>query len=482
MNKAARLAEKDYDPDGGQVPEFLRKISYDQWRDIRYEREMALWKGSGLFQVEFFHPGFIYNRMVKINIIENSQITPVSFSPDVFHYGMNDFKDKVTANLGFAGFRVRFPINSAAVYDEFLVFLGASYFRAVGQGQSYGLSARGLAVNTALDSGEEFPWFREFWLEKPAKEAKTLTIYALLDSASLTGAYRFVVTPGLETRMEVWSKLYKRKDVGKLGIAPLTSMFLYGENMNQRPINDFRPEIHDSDGLLIAVAAEDWIWQPLINPKKLLVTSFDMKDPVGFGLIQRDLNFDHYQDLEAHYEQRPGAWISPRENWGKGRLELVQIPARHEWDDNIVCYWVPDDETVNQKEMVFSYDITWRLSNPAKQSKGVVVATRTAVPPDEDIKRFIIDFEGGQLNALPENTPLKAEVDIKGAELVGQTLQKNPKTKGWRLAIEVKPAEKGTLEKVLPNPADSALLELKAYLVRDNEVLTETWHYFTNAF
>ena len=87
---------------------------------------------------------------------------------------------------GFAGFRVQFATNWKA---DIAAFLGASYFRAVGDDtRQYGLSARGLAIDTAFARPEEFPRFTAFWFERPSRDAGTLTLYALLDSPSIAGA------------------------------------------------------------------------------------------------------------------------------------------------------------------------------------------------------------------------------------------------------------------------------------------------------
>lgn len=253
--------------------------------------------------------------------------------------------------------------------------------------------------------------------------------------------------------------------------------------MNRRPIDNFRPEVHDSDGLLIASRDGEQIWRPLVNPETLLVSSFELKDPVGFGLMQRDLNFDHYQDLEARYDLRPSAWIAPKEKWGKGKVELVQIPAKQEWDDNIVCYWVSDNAIQKQKETAFSYDVIWQLSRRHKESKGLVVATRTVLLPDNETRRFVIDFEGQQLKSLPADAPLKAEVNVKGAEIIEQHIQKNQITDGWRLVFDVRLKKEGPLERVLPDTTkNDPILDMRAYLIKMNEVLTETWSYLTNAF
>ena len=340
--RAKQLAASAYADPRGNVPRWLLDLNYDQYRDIRFRPERALWHDRKLpFSVQFFHPGFFYDRTVIIHVVSGSgAVSPVNFSPDQFDYGRNNFEGRVPQDLGYAGFRIHYPIKSTSYHDEVAAFLGASYFRAVGRDQVYGLSARGVAINTALSSGEEFPWFREFWLVQPAPGAQELTLYALLDSPSATGAYRFVVAPGPQTHVDVEMRLFPRTPLGKLGIAPLTSMFLHGEN-GAGEVADYRPEVHDSDGLLVSASSGEWLWRPLQNPQDLSVTSFELVSPRGFGLVQRDRDFDHYQDIEARPDLRPSAWVQPKGEWGAGRVELVEIPTRNDTNNNIVAYWVP---------------------------------------------------------------------------------------------------------------------------------------------
>ena len=334
--KAKKLAAKQFQDPRGQVPDWLLKLTYDQWRDVRFRPDRALWRDKKLpFQVQFFHPGLYYDRTVKLSTVDADGVKPLEFSPSNFDYGKNDFASKVPQDLGYAGFRLHYPIKKPDYHDEVIVFLGASYFRAVGRDQGFGLSARGIAIDTAESRGEEFPYFREYWLVRPSPTAKDMTLYALLDSPSLTGAYKFVVAPGEQTAVKVEVRLFLRNEVRKLGMAPLTSMFFHGENTN-RWFDDFRPEVHDSDGLMMAFASGEWLWRPLDNPKSLDVSAFETENPKGFGLIQRDRDFDHYQDLETRQEERPSVWIEPGEGWGPGRVELVEIPTNADIHDHIV--------------------------------------------------------------------------------------------------------------------------------------------------
>jgi glucans biosynthesis protein len=471
--KAKRLAEQPFqEPES--VPDFLLKTTYDQWRDIRYKPEKALWHAEKLpFEVQFFHPGSLYNRTVSINVISSGRVHAVPFSPALFHYGMNEFKDQVPKDLGFAGFRIHYPIKTDQYRDEVVIFLGASYFRAVGGNEHFGLSARGVAIDTAMESGEEFPYFREFWLARPRKRADTLTIYALLDSPSLTGAYEFVIKPGKATLIDVRGALFLRREVNKLGIAPLTSMFFYGENTNSRPVDDFRPEVHDSDGLQIISSTGEWIWRPLVNPPRLLTTSFELDNPKGFGLFQRDLDFDHYQDLEADYQTRPSVWITPKSGWGRGRVELVQIPVNHETNDNIVSYWVPADLPKSGNHIPFTYQMKWGPPDISGPSPASVAATRSATDKEKGIKMYLIDFEGANLRSLPKDARLEAVISVDGGEVVEQQLRRNDVTQGWRLVFQVKKKE----GRLATSPGNERPLELRAFLRLGDNVLTETWSY-----
>ena len=471
IEKAAQLAKKPYQNPPG-IPRALADLSYSQWQSIRFKPDKALWRGQKLpFEVEFFHPGFLYNRTVAINVVRSGIAQRVRFSRDMFTYGVPGLRPKVPRGLGFAGFRIHYPINTKNYKDEFAVFLGASYFRAVGAGETYGLSARGLAIDTAMAQGEEFPWFREFWLVRPKPGARQVTLYALMDSVSAAAAYRFAIRPGKVTVMTVNCTLFPRKKIEKLGMAPLTSMFFYGENTNVRPAGDFRPQVHDSDGLLAETGTGEWIWRPLINPKKLLITSFQATDPKGFGLFQQDRDFDDYQDLESHYEERPGAWVTPLNGWGKGRVELVEIPEATEYDDNIVAYWVPEHTPES-----FSYRLEWGPMDATLPPAGRVVGTRTAGSWRTD-KLYLIDFNGAMLRRLPAGAPLRGVVTVSGARLVGQQLEKNGATGGWRLVIHVSRNE-GHLKRMIRKfSQDERPVELRAFLRLGKSALTDTWSY-----
>jgi periplasmic glucans biosynthesis protein len=466
--KARKLAEEPYKDPAGKVPDWLLKISYDQWRDIRFRADHALWRDAKLpFQVQFFHPGLYYDRTIAVNVVKNDKPHPVEFSPSQFDYGKNDFASKVPQDLGYAGFRVHYPIKTKEYYDEVIVFLGATYFRALGKNNVFGLSARGVALDTAESWGEEFPWFREFWLVTPAANAKQLVIYALLDSPRVTGAYRFTVAPGEQTTVQTECRLFFRKEVHKIGIAPLTSMFYHGEN-TVRSFSDFRPEAHDSDGLLVNFASGEWLWRPIDNPRTLSVSGLQMENPKGFGLLQRDRDFDHYQDLETHAERRPSVWIVPQGDWGPGRVEVVEIPTNSDINDNVVAYWVPQKSPKPGEQGVFAYTMYWYTEDPTRPPGGRVVAIRRDNGTVKDAQRIVLDFAGGKLGSIPADAVLRGVVSMAGGdeagEIVDQYVTPNPFIRGWRLSFQVHPKKREPIE-------------LRAFLDQNGQALTETWSY-----
>ena len=469
--QARKLAATAYQPAADKMPRELREMEYDEYRDIRFKPDAALWREAKLpFEVMFFAAGRAFTP-VRINEVVAQRARPVPFDPALFDFGRNKIEPRLKDELGFAGFRVHYALNRPDYKDEVVVFLGASYFRAVGKGQVYGLSARGLAIDTASPQGEEFPRFSEYWIERPQPNATTLTLYALLDSPHLSGAYQFLLRPGSETVMTVHASLYARGEVGKLGIAPLTSMYDFGEN--QPGHDDYRPEVHDSDGLSVQTGDGEWIWRPLVNPKRLLVTSFASVDPRGFGLMQRDRAFTSYEDTEARYERRPSVWIEPLGAWGPGRVELVQIPTPDETNDNIVAYWVPKQALTPQHPISVAYRMRWQMQSDTHGPLATVTQTRRGrgyVKQADGQLKFVVDFEGGPLKGLAADAPVEAVVTVgAGAELAERNLFRNNVTGGWRMTVRLKRSD--------PNKP----LELRAFLKTPQRTVSETWSYIVPA-
>jgi len=469
-HRAQELAASPYKRGAG-LPKELQAIDYDRYRDIRYKPERFAWRGAKLpFELAFFHQGWFFDQPVRIHEITGDGLREFRFDPDAFDYGANklDPAKLRELKLGFAGFRVHYPINSPKYNDEVLVFLGASYFRALGKGQRYGASARGLAIDTALPSGEEFPRFVEFWIERPAPGAQALVVYALLDSRRATGAYRFVLRPGADTALDVKARLFMREKVGKLALAPLTSMFLFGENQRP-PHEDYRPEVHDSDGLSIHSAEGEWVWRPLVNPRRLLVTSFALKSPRGFGLMQRDRDYAHYEDTEVRHELRPSVWVAPRGDWGPGRVELVQIPVADESNDNIVAYWVPDQAPSLKEPYEFEYRLLWQKDAEMRPPQAWVSQTRRgrgyARKPDGSVS-FVIDWEGPALKQLGEDPKVEAVISSDGnGRLLETNGWRNEVTGGWRTTVRMRRVD------------EAKPVELRAFLRHGGNAISETWSY-----
>lgn len=468
VRRAAELATGPYAPDRPELPDYLSDLDYDRYRDIRFDPTRNLWRNESLpFQVNFFHRGFLSKDRVTINLIEEGQSTPVVFRHDLFNYGKNRVPDDMPGDLGYAGLRLMYPLNRDQIFDDLTVFQGASYFRALGKDLNYGLSARGLAIDTGLPSQEEFPVFREFWIRKPDADATEITLYALLDSESVAGAYRFVIRPGIETVIDVKARLFFRQSVQKLGVAPLTSMFFHGENTD-RFVDDFRPEVHDSDGLLIETGHGERIWRPLVNPIGLRVSNFQVENPRSFALLQRDRDFRSYEDLEAHYQNRPSAVVEPIGDWGKGVVELVEIPSNAERYDNIGAYWIPERRTESGQELEFEYRLRFTRDPEAGMLGGRVSSTRIGAGGtdilDSGVRKFVVDFAGETLANLDPQTPLEAVVLTTSGHLSKPVVQANPETHGWRLFFELTPDGN--------TPAD-----LRAFLRHGDDVHSETWSF-----
>jgi glucans biosynthesis protein len=431
--RARQLARKPFQADSAKIPEFLKGLSYDRYQAIRYRPEEDPWFREKLpFTLQFFHPGNIYQDAVLIHLVDGETVTNFGFSPDQFDYGKNRFPEPVPRNLHFAGLRVLYPVNSPRKQDEVAAFVGASYFRIIGARQVFGASARGLAIDTAEPTGEEFPRFTEYWLQKPGQNASSFEFFALLDSPSATGAYRFVLKPGQTTALDVEASLFLRKDIKKLGLAPLTSMFLTGETRT-RFIPDFRPEVHDSDGLLIQTRTNDWIWRALFNPEKEHhISQFNGDDLRGFGLMQRARNFQDYQDLNARFDLRPSLWVEPRNSWGPGTVELVEIPTANEWNENIVAYWVPKQKPPVGQELRWTYTLFATTADPSRPPMFRVEATRISPEHDKVPDRFIVDFTGNTLPAPGTNAAITAEVQPTHGDVRNVILERNDVTGGLR--------------------------------------------------
>jgi glucans biosynthesis protein len=468
--RARALANSAYQPPISHLPVAVQVLDWDQYQTIRYRNEHALWaKDHRRFQVKFFHLGLYYTSPVRIYEVVDGQAQELAYDPIMFDYGKSGLQGSLLPqDLGFAGFRVHFHTD---LERDIAAFLGASYFRAVGGEMQYGLSARGLAIDSGMDRAEEFPIFTAFWLERPAPDTGTLTVYALLDAPSIAGAYRFDISPAATLVMDVDAALYPRKGIARLGVAPLTSMFQYGEN-DRRLGNDWRPEIHDSDGLAIWTGSGEWLWRPLVNPAHLRFNAYLDENPRGFGLLQRDRNFDHYQDDGAFYDRRPSLWVEPKASWGKGSMQLVEIPTVDETFDNIVAFWNPADTPQPGQELLFSYRLHWGAQMPVSLPLAQVVATRTGLGGIVGQKRtyfswrFVVDFAGSNLAMLGKDVKPEPVITTSRGQIEITSVRPLEAVRGYRVMFDLKPTDDSL-----------APVNLRLYLHVNGQPLTETWLY-----
>jgi glucans biosynthesis protein len=439
-SQARKLADEPY-RDVPSVEGDLRKMGYDQYRALAPKADTAIWRDTkGMFRVELFPAGFIYEKPVSIGIVENGVVTPVTADGSQFDFRNTGLREP-PKNVALAGFKILHPLHRPDKFDEVISFLGASYFRPIGRGQGYGSSARGLAIDTATGRPEEFPTFRSFWLVKPADDAAELTVWALLDSPAAAGAFAFKIRPGARTVVEVKAVLFIRHDVSLLGIAPLTSMFFTGKA--SPPRDDYRPEVHDADGLLVQTSGGERIWRPLANPSTLGVSSFVDTNPRGFGLLQRERSFAQYQDSVARLEARPSLWVEPKGDWGDGEVRLIEIPTQAETNDNIVAFWVSRWPAKRGSRLEYSYDLSALTDDAALSPRARVVATRAgAIPDNAKGRRVVVEFAGGDLAALQPEQPVKAHVSLTNGKLLRTYVEALPSQASWRLFIDFEPEGK----------------------------------------
>lgn len=466
---ARHLASKAYTPQVNGVPASLANLSWDDYQAIRFKPQDALWRSDDLlFQVQLFHLGLYFKKPVQIFEVDGGIARALDYRQSNFDYSGEQELGNLKPNLGYAGFRLHFYTNFQL---DLAAFLGASYFRAVGESMQYGLSARGLAIDTGMSREEEFPDFTTFWLEKPAPGQDFVRVWALLDSPSVTGAYAFRIQPGQNAVMDVDVALYPRKAIERVGIAPLTSMYQMGEN-DRRMAYDWRPEIHDSDGLAIQNGNNEWLWRPLMNPRNVHVSSFVDNNLKGFGLLQRDRNFEQYQDDGVFYNRRPSAWIAPKGDWGPGQVMLTEIPTEDETFDNIVAFWNPQKPLAAGKEHLFSYTLTWGEQPPVQPDKlAQVQATRTGlggvIGQQRDVFswRFAIDFVGGGLSMLGGNAELEAAITTSSGEVKIASVRPLDSVNGYRAMFDLVPGESG------------APIDIRLQLMLREQPVSEVWLY-----
>jgi periplasmic glucans biosynthesis protein len=460
----AGLAQEPYAPPAEPLAPFFDQLKYDDHRQIRFKETAAHFADSGSYRLEFFHPGWTAKKTVGMFDLGAGKTQPIAYDPKLFDWGELKVPSDVKYPSGYAGFRVLAPNDLLGRRFEFLVFMGASYFRSVTTGLGWGLSARGLSINNIGGEPEEFPDFTHFWFTEP--KGDTLRFLALLNGPSVVGAYEFTAKPGVTTEMTVKASIYLRKPVKALGISPFSSMYWFGENAHPKPY-DFRPEVHDSDGLQVDLADGTHLWRPLDNtPGQLRVSILAADGLKGFGLAKRDRHFPNFEDLEAHYHQRPSVWVEPVEGFEKGSVTLLEIPTGEETWDNIVAYYQPAKMPTSTQPLDFSYKLHW-LDQHAPGTQAKCTATRRGFVMDSDDHLYVLDFTAGATAGKPADWVPDVDLKITSgkAKVLDARAMRNSETGGWRAFFK------------LDVPTETSLLEMQCELMDQKKAVSERWLY-----
>jgi periplasmic glucans biosynthesis protein len=477
-------ARAPYDPPSRPAPEVLQKINYEEWGKIRYRDDFALFaNGPGRFPVTFFHLGLFFEKAVRMHVIDGGMSRQIIYEQSYFEMPANSPARDLPKGAGFAGLRVQEARDGALDWrkNDWVAFLGAAYFRSIGELGQYGLSSRGVALDVAVaDRPEEFPDFTDFYIDSAA-DGDTLTLYALMEGPSIVGAFRFLMTRAKGVVMDIQATMFTRAQVSRFGIAPLTSMYWFSETKKETAI-DWRPEVHDSDGLAMWSGNGERLWRPLNNPPRIMVSSFLDNNPRGFGLLQRDRVFDHYLD-GVFYDRRPSLWVEPLpgpsgEGWGKGSIELCEIPTDDEIHDNVVAMWVPTEPVSAGAELNLNYRLHWLANEPYPSKLAAVWATRLGrggqpgQPRPKGVRKFMVEFLGGPLATLPYGAKPDLVVSAsRGTFGPYQLIEAVPDgvPGHWRAQFDL-----------IVDGSDP--VELRAFLKSGGETLTETWMFQYHPF
>jgi glucans biosynthesis protein len=467
IEQARALAAQPWVPPP-QAPEWLARLTLEQQRAIRVRPERIIQLGPTPFQLRPVHLGSFFREQVRLHLVQGGEARELRYEPAMFDLGGVQPPEPLPPETGFAGFRIFHPVGTSGTPDELLVFQGASYFRAVGRGTRYGVSARGLALETGLGRPEEFPSFTQFWIIQPADQLEPLTICALLNSPSVAGAYRFVVVPRESTAIQVDASLFFRGDVEQAGIAPLTSMFQFAPN-DRAGVDDYRHRVHNSGGLSMWRGGGEVLWRPLVNPGILQVSVFEDENPRGFGLLQRQRDPTAFGDLEARFDLRPNLWVEPKGAWGKGSVRLIEIPSGDEAHDNIVAFWTPAEPVRARSELRLAYSLVFSLDPPLQTGLVPVIGTSVGRggrsgdrerPPE--LRRVALDFA-----PLPGQGPATPAPEVNlacaNAECTQPILQPDPGTGGWRVLFDSR--------------LGGGAVELRCFLTQAGHPVSETWLY-----
>src|SRR5262245_4787547 len=115
---ARERAARPYQERSPPLPASLADLGYDQYRDIRFRPERALWRGQSLFEVQFFHRGFNFDDRVNFFEVNGRAIRPIEYSANLFEFAKLQVPRNLPPSTGFGGFRVHYPLHTPLYKDE----------------------------------------------------------------------------------------------------------------------------------------------------------------------------------------------------------------------------------------------------------------------------------------------------------------------------------------------------------------------------
>ncbi len=462
VDLARDLAKKPYSAPASDLPAPFTKLSYEQYVAIRAKPGSAVWAGDNVgFAIEPLHRGFLFSAPMAINVVENGQARRLVYDRSHFQFGGLTVPASIP-DIGFSGFRILQP-EGVDGFHEVSIFQGASFFRAIARGQNFGVTARALSIRTADPKGEEFPMIREVWIERPTLATNALVLHALVDSESMTGAYRFTLRPGDITIMDTECTLFTRVAVDGLGLGTMAAMSFFGP-IDRHGTDDLREGVYEIGGLQVLNGNGEWLWRPVANRNTLQLSSFIDVNPRGFGVLQRERRFSQFQDDDQHWELRPSLWIEPLNDWGEGSVVLVEIPSDAEINDNVVCFWRPKAPLQPNTEAAFAYRQSWCWAPLQRPTLPVVTDTRVGRGSSSKRKRFLVEFTSETFADPQRTTDLAPALSSSTGAISGLRTFVSKDNKTVRVLFEL-------------DPASETLAELRLVLEQGGKPASETWLY-----
>jgi glucans biosynthesis protein len=459
---ARALAKQPYKPMPADLPDIFRNLGYDQYVAIRQRPGTAIFAGDSIgFALEPLHRGFIYSTPMQINLVSQGQARRLVYDPSWFDLGAIAVPREL-GDIGFSGFRV-LTQRDANGLAELATFQGASFFRAVAPGQAPGTMARAMSIKTADPRGEEFPAIRTVWIERPTLAENRLVIHALIDSESLTGAYRFTLRPGEATLIDTECTLFARAAVDSYGLATMSASVVSGQ-MGLRRCDDLHPSVAEIAGLQMLTGNGEWVWRPVANRQTLQISTFVDEKPRGFGFLQRDRAFDHYQDDDQHWEARPSLWIEPIGEWAAGGVQLVEIPSESEANDNVIGFWKPREPLAAGSETTFAYRQFWCWSPPVRPDLAVAVLSREGRGTTAKRRRFLVELRGDALGGFAKAEEITPKLTATPGSILSARAFLSPESKSCRVLFEL-------------DPGGESYSELRLVIEAAGKPISETWLY-----